>query len=105
MPARVGGGILPTKSLKMVLGTSYGRPVAGTDPSAFGNEGPKTFRPKHLEKVREEEEKKEAEEDINEMLFHHKPRPAAEGPAPASPNVLIDFFLVMLVKGHGCTPA
>ena len=78
---------------KNALGTSYGRPVGGTEPSAFVDEGAVTVRPKHLEKVREGEEEKE-EEETNEMLFHHKPRPAAEGPAPVSPNVLIEYFFL-----------
>ena len=106
MPARRAWWWNSPNQKKNALGTSYGRPVGGTEPSAFVDEGAETVRPKHLEKVREGEEEKE-EEETNEMLFHHKPRPAAEGPAPVSPNVLIEyiFFLVMLVKRHGCTPA
>ena len=82
-------GILPTKSFKIALGTSYGRPVGGTELGAFVDEGAETVGPKHLEKVREDWKE---EEETNEMLFHHKPRPAAEGPARASPNVLTEYF-------------
>ena len=81
MPARRAWWWNSPNQKKNALGTSYGRPVGGTEPSAFVDEGAETVRPKHLEKVREGEEEKE-EEETNEMLFHHKPRPAAEGPAP-----------------------